>query len=1061
MIVELAPGQTFAGYRIEGVVGRGGMGVVYRARDEALDRTVALKLVAPELAGDARFRERFLRESRLAAAIEHPHILPVHAAGEADGTLYLVTRFVEGEDLKTRLDRDGPMDPAVAVALVTQIGSALDAAHAKGLVHRDVKPGNVLISSSGECYLCDFGLTKPMAAERNLTESGQFVGTLDYVAPEQIKGTDVDGRADQYALACVFYECLAGSPPFRDSSGMAVMWAHMQEEPPPLRERRPELPEAIDGVLATALAKEPEERYEDCSAFAGQAREALGLGVEVRRGPLLPAWFRRHARLIAAVGALLVAGAVAAAVVQLTRGSSSEGIEVVAGNAAGVIDPSSNRITAQIPVGRSPTNVEVGEGDAWVINADDQTITRIDSETLEAGQPFAVGGGTPIDLAVGDGALWVASGTPDPNTQFGGPVLDALVRIDPDTSGTRAVVEVPHEGPTVVTTSQQRLVAAAGSLWVVLASGAVARVDMTTGEIVATVEGVGAFAIASDGDTIWTLETDGSLKRISPSTNGVTANISLQTTGLDSIAVGGGDVWATSSADGVVWRVTVAPRPVSRTIQLETGAAAVSYHEGSVWVANGVRGTVSRIDPATNAVVATVAVGNTPYGLAVDDGGVWVTVQGGGEAATGSTVEGIEALPSSFCDSPVYGGEGTPDMLVVSDLPLQGGSRFTTVQMEQAIEYVLRQRGFRAGEHRIAYQSCDDSLASTGLFDFDKCAANANAYAENRQVVAVIGTHNSACAAAEIPVLNEATGGPLGMISPSNSLPGLTRQSLDAPPNGMEILYPTGKRNYVRVYSTDDMQAAGLVTFARDELGARDAVIVNDGEDVYGEIVGAYLRRAAANAGLDVVGTAGWDPQAATYDELAEDVAAARPDAVFVSGLLDTNGAAVVAAIRAAVGPDTPILVPDGFTPLSLFLDQAGDAAKGVYVSAVGLPTLEQAAASEALPDAAVRFVEEFGATQPAGVDTFAVYAAQAAEVLLDAIGRSDGTRAGVVKELFATRVEDGILGSFTFDANGDTSLNPVSIYRVEEGGGSNEIMSVEGGTLVDVVTPDPSLVRQ
>ena len=256
---------------------------------------------------------------------------------------------------------------------------------------------------------------------------------------------------------------------------------------------------------------------------------------------------------------------------------------------------------------------------------------------------------------------------------------------------------------------------------------------MTTGEIVATVEGVGAFAIASDGRSIWTLETDGSLKRISPSTNGITANISLQTTGLDSIAVGGGDVWATSSADGVVWRITVAPQPVSRTIQLETGAAAVAYHEGSVWVANGVRGTVSRIDPATNAVVATVAVGNTPYGLAVDDGGAWVTVQGGGEAAASpSTVEGIEALPSSFCGSPVYGGEGTPDMLVVSDLPLQGGSRFTTVQMEQAIEYVFRQRGFQAGEHRVAYQSCDDSLASTGLFDFDKCAANAKAYAENR-----------------------------------------------------------------------------------------------------------------------------------------------------------------------------------------------------------------------------------------------------------------------------------------------------------------------------------------
>ena len=488
-----------------------------------------------------------------------------------------------------------------------------------------------------------------------------------------------------------------------------------------------------------------------------------------------------------------------------------------------------------------------------MINADDQTITRIDSETHEAGQPFAVGGGTPIDLAVGDGALWVASGTPDPNTQFGGPVLDALVRIDPDTSGTRAVVEVPHDGPTVVTTSQQRLVAAAGSLWVVLASGAVARVDMATGEIVATVEGVGAFAIASDGRSIWTLETDGSLKRISPSTNGITANISLQTTGLDSIAVGGGDVWATSSADGVVWRITVAPQPVSRTIQLE------SRRRGDLLprrVRVGCeRRARNRVADRSRDERGRRHGGGRQHAVRPGRGrrrGLGHG-PGGGEAAADVTVEGIEALPSSFCASPVYGGEGTPDLLVVSDLPLQGGSRFTTVQMEQAIEYVFRQRGFQAGEHRVAYQSCDDSLASTGLFDFDKCAANAKAYAENAQVVAVIGTHNSACAAAEIPVLNEAAGGPLAMISPSNSLPGLTRQSLDAPPNGMEILYPTGKRNYVRVYSTDDMQAAALVTFARDELGARDVVIVNDGEDVYGEIVAAYLRRAAANAGLDVV----------------------------------------------------------------------------------------------------------------------------------------------------------------------------------------------------------------
>ena len=188
-MATLAPGQTFAGYSVEAVVGRGGMGVVYRATDLALERPVALKLVAPELAADPRFRERFLRESRLAASMEHPHILPVYAAGEADGTLYLAMRLVEGEDLKTLLEREGTLEPALAVGLVTQIAGALDAAHAKGLVHRDVKPGNVLISSSGECYLCDFGLTKPMAAERSLTESGQFLGTLDYVAPEQIRAS--------------------------------------------------------------------------------------------------------------------------------------------------------------------------------------------------------------------------------------------------------------------------------------------------------------------------------------------------------------------------------------------------------------------------------------------------------------------------------------------------------------------------------------------------------------------------------------------------------------------------------------------------------------------------------------------------------------------------------------------------------------------------------------------------------------------------------------------------------------------------------------------------------
>jgi branched-chain amino acid transport system substrate-binding protein len=676
------------------------------------------------------------------------------------------------------------------------------------------------------------------------------------------------------------------------------------------------------------------------------------------------------------------------------------------------------------------------------------------------GEPFAIGV-TPIDLAVGEGAVWVASGTPSENTQFAGPVLDAVTRLDPDTSSVSAVVDIPHEGTTIFGGPRQRLAVAAGSLWIVLPSGSVARVDPASGRVAATVDGIGAYAIASDGRSVWILDSDGTVKRISPQTNGITARFVLQATGLDSLAVGGGDVWAASSADGVVWRITVARQPVvSRTIEVEPGIGALAYRDGALWVANGLQGTVSRVDPATNDVVATIAVGNTPYAVAADAEGLWVAVQGGAESvAASSRVEGIEALPSTICGSPVYGGESSPDVLVVSDLPLQGGSRFASVQMEQAIEYVLRQRGFRAGPYGVAYQSCDDSLASTGLFDPDKCAANARAYAANRRVVAVIGTLNSGCAVAAIPVLNEAEGGPLAMISPANSLPGLTRQSLDAPPNVEQELYPTGTRNYVRVYATDDMQAAGLVTLARDELGAGRIFVVHDG-DAYGEIVAAYARVAVERAGLELVGSARWDPQADGYDQLVDDVAAVRPEAVIVSGLLDSNGAAVVSALREALGADVPILVPDGFTPLSLFVEQAGDAAKGVYVSTIGLPDLELAALSNALPAEGVRFVRGFAATQPGGVDLFAVYAAQAAEVLLDAIARSDGSRGSVIRELFATRVEGGILGSFTFDANGDTSLNPVSIYRVAEGGGGNEIASVEGGVLDRVIVPDPSLVR-
>ncbi|MFF9011612.1 serine/threonine-protein kinase [Streptomyces sp. NPDC014870] len=277
-------GKQIADYRVEAEIGRGGMAVVYRALDLRLDRTVALKLLAPELARNDTFRKRFAHESRVAAAIDHPNIVPVFEAGETEGVLYIAMRFVAGQDLRALLDREGPLPTVKAGRIAVQVASALDAAHAHELVHRDVKPGNILVAEGTDrdhpehVYLTDFGLTKKSLSLTGLTTVGQFVGTLDYVAPEQISGKPVDGRCDVYSLACVVYETLTGVPPFRRDDDMALLWAHQYDPPPPPSTERPELSEAADQVLAKALAKVPEERYGTCLEFVAALRAALERG---------------------------------------------------------------------------------------------------------------------------------------------------------------------------------------------------------------------------------------------------------------------------------------------------------------------------------------------------------------------------------------------------------------------------------------------------------------------------------------------------------------------------------------------------------------------------------------------------------------------------------------------------------------------------------------------------------------------------------------------------------------------------------------------------------------
>ena len=280
-LTDFSAGSRIAGYRLEERIGQGATAVVFRAKDERLRRPVALKILSPALAADEEFRDRFVRESRSAAAVDDPHIIPVFEAGDANGVLFIAMRYVPSGDAGTLVRRMGPLPVARAAAIISAVASALDAAHAAGLVHRDVKPANILVDSRpgrpDHVYLSDFGLTKGALSAATQTGTGHFLGTPTYCAPEQIKGRRVDARADEYALACAAFVLLSGEPPFARDDGMAVLYAHLSEPPPRLTSRRHDLPAAVDDVLLRAMAKAPADRYASCGEFADELRVAFGL----------------------------------------------------------------------------------------------------------------------------------------------------------------------------------------------------------------------------------------------------------------------------------------------------------------------------------------------------------------------------------------------------------------------------------------------------------------------------------------------------------------------------------------------------------------------------------------------------------------------------------------------------------------------------------------------------------------------------------------------------------------------------------------------------------------
>jgi branched-chain amino acid transport system substrate-binding protein len=398
---------------------------------------------------------------------------------------------------------------------------------------------------------------------------------------------------------------------------------------------------------------------------------------------------------------------------------------------------------------------------------------------------------------------------------------------------------------------------------------------------------------------------------------------------------------------------------------------------------------------------------------------------------------GATPLPASSC-SAIQNSGG--QVLIASDLPLEGSGRTQTSQMTRAIKFILTQHGWKAGKYSVAYQSCDDATAQAGKWDSGKCSANANAYAQNSSVVGVIGTFNSGCAEIIIPILNRASNGPIAMVSPANTYVGLTHPGPGTAAGEPGKYYPTGKRNYARVVAADDYQGAADALLAKS-LGVKKVFILNDTE-AYGLGVATNFKNAAQKLGTKIAGFTAWDGKASSYEALAVKIKASGAQGVFLGGLICENGGKLIKDI-AAGAPGVKIISPDGFTPVSATVQEAGAAANGMTVSVAGLP-------NSALKGAGKAFVAAFTKADHKAPDPYSVYAAQAAEVLIQAIAQSNGSRADVAKQLFKVNLKSSILGHVSFNANGDVTANPVTIYKVVGG----------KSTTLKVIVPPKSLVK-
>ena len=736
---------------------------------------------------------------------------------------------------------------------------------------------------------------------------------------------------------------------------------------------------------------------------------------------------RRRGRSLLIVGGALVAVAAVAAAIVLSTGDSTELVSIRP-NSVAAIDPRTDRLVAQVGAGNRPSRLADSGRRLWVMSAGDGTISEIDTareQRIGTFGPELV----PTDLAATPTTLWVGSAPTG-----AGVGTASVARYDAFRHARTHLTPLPSIGkpPGGGRRPEERyLVVGGGAVWAIGPDLAPVKLNPQTGRVEQVVPDVAATSLTFGNGALWA--ADGrSVVEIDPRTARVLQSIPVTSLfDLQGIAAGGGVVWASSPAEGLVWRIDPGPPKQVSSIHLAYGASSIAYGDGAVWVANSYDDTVDRIDPQTRAVRRVASI-PAPQDIAVDNRHVWV--------ASGAASGRSGGLTSSACDPVSYSGPGRPDLLIASDLPLQGGGAAVSQAAVDTIRSVLAQRSYRAGRFRVGYQSCDDSTPAAGGFDDGQCSANAATYASDRTVVGVIGPSDSFCALDEIPLANRAPHGPLAMVSPFNTGPFLTRRGLGGAATSLTQFYAGGLRNYARTIGADHIQVAAAAVLAR-RLGVRRIAVVFNRDGMLQQKQEQWFIYAARRIGGMQAVPLLWN---GGQQELADGLRRLRVDGAFlVSYVGDPSETTSTATTLGNVLRGRPVIVTDTFGPWSA---ATGSHAR-FYATLAGLTVPAQLPARtrsllQRLPDA--------------DRIPFAVaQSAAAADVVLRAIAKSDGTRRSVVQAVRRTNVSGGFTGRLRLDQWGDPGTAPVTVFRLG-GARSNasELPYLDGGTVVATITP-------